>query len=264
MGRAMVRQPRVFLLDEPLSNLDAKLRVSMRAELARLHQRYRVTTVYVTHDQVEAMTLGDRIAVIDKGRLQQVGTPEELYRAPANRFVAGFMGSPSMNFATVDLTGDEARVTVKLAGQEFEVPDALRRLPGLARHLGSRVVLGLRPAAFSIAGPDAGAAVTIVPLGVESLGDEKHVLFQALPAGEPPKPASAPDAGGVPVAVDETAGTQLWTAKVAQQAALAIGRPVSLAVDLSEAYFFDAESGEAIADTRHAEAAGMAAVGSAP
>src|SRR5689334_16728894 len=105
MGRAMVRQPRVFLLDEPLSNLDAKLRVSMRAELARLHQRYRITTVYVTHDQVEAMTLGDRIAVIDKGRLQQIGTPEELYRAPANRFVAGFMGSPSMNFATVELGG---------------------------------------------------------------------------------------------------------------------------------------------------------------
>ncbi|RSM35056.1 sugar ABC transporter ATP-binding protein, partial [Actinoplanes sp. ATCC 53533] len=105
MGRALVRQPRVFLLDEPLSNLDAKLRVSMRAELARLHQRYRITTVYVTHDQVEAMTLGDRIAVIDKGRLQQVGTPQDLYRAPANRFVAGFLGSPSMNFATVEPTG---------------------------------------------------------------------------------------------------------------------------------------------------------------
>ncbi len=119
MGRAMGRQPRVFLLDEPLSNLDAKLRVSMRAELARLHQRYRITTVYVTHDQVEAMTLGDRIAVLDKGRLQQVGTPEQLYRAPANQFVAGFMGSPSMNFATVELGGSGERVTVVLAGRRW-------------------------------------------------------------------------------------------------------------------------------------------------
>jgi multiple sugar transport system ATP-binding protein len=244
MGRALVRRPRVFLLDEPLSNLDARLRVSMRAELARLHQRYRITTVYVTHDQVEAMTLGDRIAVLDKGRLQQVGTPDELYRAPANRFVAGFMGSPSMNFATVDLRGDAERVTVRLAGREFEVPGALGRHPGLAHYLGSAVVMGLRPAAFApITAPEA-AALRIVPLGVESLGDEKHVLFQ------PPSATAVgndePGLEDVPVTVEDAAGTELWTAKVAQQTGVTIGEPIRLAVDLQEAYFFDPANGEAI------------------
>jgi ABC-type sugar transport system ATPase subunit len=106
MGRAMVRHPKVFLMDEPLSNLDAKLRVAMRGELIRLHQRYGTTTLYVTHDQVEAMTLGDRIAVLNAGVLQQVGTPEELYHSPCNVFVAGFIGSPAMNLATATLSTD--------------------------------------------------------------------------------------------------------------------------------------------------------------
>ncbi|MCM4084835.1 ABC transporter ATP-binding protein [Paractinoplanes hotanensis] len=241
MGRAMVRRPRVFLLDEPLSNLDAKLRVSMRAELARLHQRYEVTTVYVTHDQVEAMTLGDRIAVLDKGRLQQVGSPDELYQAPANKFVAGFMGSPSMNFATVQLRGDEDRTTVMLAGRELEVPDAIRRHPALVRYLGSIVVMGLRPASFAVATQPVAGTLPVVPLGVESLGDEKHVLFR-LPANG----ADAAAPGDVPVAVDDVAATELWTAKVGQRAQLAIGRPVPLTVDLSTAYFFDPDTGEAV------------------
>src|SRR5689334_6748028 len=121
MGRAIVREPRVFLMDEPLSNLDAKLRVSMRAELTRLHQRYRTTTIYVTHDQVEAMTLGDRIAVLDKGRLQQVGTSEELYFRPANVFVAGFMGSPSMNMTDAEVS-DDGGLTVVVDGNHWPVP----------------------------------------------------------------------------------------------------------------------------------------------
>jgi len=162
--------------------------------------------VYVTHDQVEAMTLGDRIAVIDKGRLQQVGSPDELYRAPANQFVAGFMGSPSMNFATVVLGGDAGRVTVTLGGQELVVPDAVRRRPGVARYLGSRVVVGLRPAAFSVAETPGVAALTIVPLGVESLGDEKHVLFRAPLAGVAAARVGTDD---IPVTVDEAAGAQL-------------------------------------------------------
>ncbi|GGN50538.1 multiple sugar transport system ATP-binding protein [Actinoplanes campanulatus] len=242
MGRALVRRPRVFLLDEPLSNLDAKLRVSMRAELARLHQRYRVTTVYVTHDQVEAMTLGDRIAVLNRGRLQQVGTPEELYLAPANRFVAGFMGSPSMNFATVVLH-DGDPVTMSLDGAVFPFPDVLRRCPDLAGRFGEEIVLGLRPAAFSLAGPDSAAVVEAVPLGVEALGDEKHVLFEAPHGGGA---ATSGDPGDVPVAVDESSVSRLWTAKVQQHAGLAIGRPVRLALDLSAAYFFDAADGYAI------------------
>jgi multiple sugar transport system ATP-binding protein len=243
MGRAMVRQPRVFLMDEPLSNLDAKLRVSMRAELSRLHQRYRVTTVYVTHDQVEAMTLGDRIAVIDRGRLQQVGTPEELYQAPANRFVAGFMGSPSMNFATVTLEGEDP-VGTTLGGVRFDLPDVLARRPGLRPYLGKQIVIGLRPAAFAVA-PPAPVAPTlrVVPLGVEALGDEKHLLFDA------PRNTDGADAGtadDVPITVDEAAMSQLWTAKVAQHADVAIGRPVVLSLDLREAYFFDPRTGAAI------------------
>ncbi|GIF02090.1 ABC transporter ATP-binding protein [Paractinoplanes rishiriensis] len=257
MGRALVRRPRVFLLDEPLSNLDAKLRVSMRAELSRLHQRYRITTVYVTHDQVEAMTLGDRIAVLDRGRLQQVGTPDELYREPANRFVAGFMGSPSMNFATVDLGGDAGRVTVRLAGREFEVPAALRRRPGLARYLGSAVVMGLRPAAFAPATSAEVAALRVVPLGVESLGDEKHVLFR------PPRAIAAagdePGGEDIPVAVDEADDIELWTAKVSQQTAVSIGEPIGLSVDLREAYFFDPVGGEAIPLQRDIAATAIAA-----
>ncbi|MBM2616346.1 ABC transporter ATP-binding protein [Actinoplanes sp. LDG1-06] len=248
MGRAMVRQPRVFLLDEPLSNLDAKLRVSMRAELARLHQRYGITTVYVTHDQVEAMTLGDRIAVLDKGRLQQVGTPEELYQAPANRFVAGFMGSPSMNFATVELRGDADRAAVTLAGREF----AVHHRPELARYLGSTVVMGLRPAAFALAVASGPETLPVVPLGVESLGDEKHVLFR-LPSGGPDE--AGPEETGpddVPVAVDEAAATELWTAKVGQRAALTIGKRVPLTVDLDQAYFFDPATGDAVAAAEQA------------
>ncbi|RSM59922.1 ABC transporter ATP-binding protein, partial [Actinoplanes sp. ATCC 53533] len=250
MGRALVRQPRVFLLDEPLSNLDAKLRVSMRAELARLHQRYRITTVYVTHDQVEAMTLGDRIAVIDKGRLQQVGTPQDLYRAPANRFVAGFLGSPSMNFATVEPTGGE-RVTVTFDGQKFEIPDAVARYPGLARHLDSPVIIGLRPAAFSPAGPANATAIRIVPLGVESLGDEKHVLFEPPQTGAAVASSTTTPAAGsdVPVTVDESVAAPLWTAKLPQDADVAIGHPLWLTVDLTEAYFFDLDSGQAIPKT---------------
>jgi len=159
--------------------------------------------------------------------------------------VAGFMGSPSMNFATVELGGEKDRVTVRLGGQEYEVPGAVHRRPGLAQYLGAPVVVGLRPAAFSLAeSPDA-AALTIVPLGVESLGDEKHILFEAPAAGPDGTPEAADD---VPVTVDESSGTQLWTAKVTPRSELAIGRPVPLTVDLGAAYFFDPASGEAIAE----------------
>jgi multiple sugar transport system ATP-binding protein len=206
------------------------------------------------------MTLGDRIAVIDKGVLQQVGTPEDLYRRPGNRFVASFMGSPSMNLAAVAVRG-RAPVTVAIGGQDFEVPDALRRWPDLARYVGSKVVMGLRPAAFSSAAPRSGSGLLVLPLGVESLGDEKHVLFDAPSTGATtPSPVVAPVALGVPVAVDESTA-QLWTAKVSQYADLAIGRPVLLSVDLTMAYFFDPETGLAIQEVpaEMPEAAGEAA-----
>src|SRR5215813_7778807 len=148
MGRAIVREPQAFLMDEPLSNLDAKLRVSMRASLAQLHERLGVTTVYVTHDQVEAMTLGHRVCVMRDGRLQQVDTPQYLFEAPVNLFVAGFIGSPAMNFVTADLTRDDGP-TVTFAGYKLPVPAGLLDAkPGLADYLGKRVILGIRPSDF--------------------------------------------------------------------------------------------------------------------
>jgi multiple sugar transport system ATP-binding protein len=227
MGRAIVRHPRVFLMDEPLSNLDAKLRVSMRAELSRLHQRFGTTTIYVTHDQVEAMTLGDRIAVLDMGRLQQVGTPDDLYFRPRNLFVAGFMGSPAINLVKVVLRPDPAAAIV--------ADDAWRLSPAQAVRLVGResVVLGLRPDAFRWPAPADGPAVTVTALAVESLGDERHVLFQA--------PGRTP---GAPTVAD--AAEPLWTAKVGAECHVRVGEQTTLGIDLGQAYFFDATTGLAL------------------
>lgn len=240
MGRAIVRRPRVFLMDEPLSNLDAKLRVSMRAELARLHQRYGTTTVYVTHDQVEAMTLGDRIAVLDKGRLQQVGTPDELYFQPANVFVAGFMGSPSMNLARARLRPGDPPV-LAIGDQRWPLTrEQLAKRPGLAARIGDEVIIGLRPDAFVWPAGDAAARVRVTAAAVESLGNEKHLLFPAL---------------GTPVSGVETAPSQiaradeadtLWTARVRPRCSVSMGDEVVLGVDLDAAYFFDATTQVAI------------------
>jgi multiple sugar transport system ATP-binding protein len=143
LGRAIVRHPRVFLFDEPLSNLDAKLRVQMRVELKKLHLRLGTTAIYVTHDQVEAMTLGDRVVVMKDGLVQQVGDPLELYNQPANKFVAGFIGSPAMNFATVTMVDGNGRITAKNAGLEIEVPGPhADRLRG---HVGQQLTMGIRP-----------------------------------------------------------------------------------------------------------------------
>ena len=150
LGRAIVRHPRVFLFDEPLSNLDAKLRVQMRVELKKLHLRLGTTAIYVTHDQVEAMTLGDRVVVMKDGLIQQVGDPLELYDQPANKFVAGFIGSPAMNFATVTMVDGNGRITAKNAGLEIELPGAhADRLRG---HVGQQLTLGIRPENLHVAG----------------------------------------------------------------------------------------------------------------
>src|SRR6202000_715307 len=148
MGRAIVREPQAFLMEEPLSNLDAKLRVSMRASLAQLHARLGVTTVYVTHDQVEAMTLGQRVAVLRDGQLQQADTPQTLYNAPVNLFVAGFIGSPAMNFVTARLVRDDGPA-VTFAGYRLPVPaSVLEARHGLDAYLGRRVIVGIRPSDF--------------------------------------------------------------------------------------------------------------------
>src|SRR5579871_2994436 len=157
MGRAIVREPAAFLMDEPLSNLDAKLRVSMRAALNQLHERLGTTTVYVTHDQVEAMTLGDRVCVLRDGRLQQVDTPQKLFESPVNLFVAGFIGSPAMNFVNAQLVREDGPA-VTFANHRLPLPASLMTArPGLAGYCGREIILGLRPAEFedaSLADPD--------------------------------------------------------------------------------------------------------------
>src|SRR5690242_5658790 len=179
MGRAIVREPQAFLMDEPLSNLDAKLRVSMRAALNQLHERLGITTVYVTHDQVEAMTLGDRVCVLSDGRLQQADTPQKLFEAPVNLFTAGFIGSPAMNFVLADLGRDGGPAAV-FAGGRLPVPAAVfDAKPGLDRYLGRKVIMGIRPSDFEDAAlGDASWPRLPVTVGVtEELGTEIHVIF---------------------------------------------------------------------------------------
>ena len=170
MGRAIVREPKAFLMDEPLSNLDAKLRVSMRAELAKLHERLRVTTVYVTHDQVEAMTLGQRVAVLRDGLLQQVDTPQNLFHRPVNLFVAAFIGSPSMNLIDAEV----ANGRVSFADVSFELPESS---PAAAAQ--GSLILGIRPTDFEhglTVDPEL-PRLRVQPDVVEDLGSERHVIF---------------------------------------------------------------------------------------
>jgi multiple sugar transport system ATP-binding protein len=239
IGRAMVREPSAFLLDEPLSNLDAKLRTTMRGELARLHARLGITTVYVTHDQVEAMTLGTRVAVLRGGVVQQCASPQELYRGPRNLFVAAFIGSPAMNLV-------EARIAegcVRFAGHAIPLPDG-SPLRGAARS----VIAGIRPAAFTLDGPRAEESlprIEVVPDLVEHLGDEVHVTFAV---------DARPVQGDAVLGAQEEADARLlagdararFVAVLDGRHAPAVGEPVGLRVDHEQLYFFDPASGDAL------------------
>jgi len=237
MGRAIVREPAAFLMDEPLSNLDAKLRVDMRAQLSRLHERLGVTTVYVTHDQIEAMTLGQRVAVMRDGRIQQAGEPHVLYREPANLFVAAFIGSPSMNLVEATVDGD----TVSFAG--FTLPLDRERRPRRAD--GGRVILGLRPESFEDAAfaepglPQIEIAVDVL----EDLGADAHVIF-AIDA--PPVDAAdlrAARENDDAVLVDEGA---LFNARIDPRSSARRGGRLRLALDPSRLHFFDARTGDSL------------------
>jgi multiple sugar transport system ATP-binding protein len=251
MGRAIVREPQAFLMDEPLSNLDAKLRVSMRAALNQLHDRLGITTVYVTHDQVEAMTLGDRVCVLRDGRLQQVDTPQRLFDAPVNLFVAGFIGSPAMNFAVAGLVRDDGPA-VAFAGYRLPVPAAvLAARPGLEGYFGQQVIVGIRPSDFEDAAlGGAGWARLPVRVGVtEELGTEIHVIFTI--DAPPVEHHSITSAAGSHEEEDEavaalSGGKSLWTARVSSRSAARSGQPLELAVDTSRLHFFDPASGQSI------------------
>jgi multiple sugar transport system ATP-binding protein len=174
LARAIVRRPDAFLMDEPLSNLDAKLRVATRAELVELHRRLETTIIYVTHDQVEAMTMATRIAILDRGKLQQVGPPREVYEKPANLFVAAFIGSPPMNTVTGHLGGDESAPRLEVPGAQLVVPDSAAR--AMRAMASSDVVLGVRPEHLRLDGAGIPAEVTVV----ESLGHEQHVVCRLV------------------------------------------------------------------------------------
>jgi len=224
MGRAIVRQPQAFLLDEPLSNLDAKLRVGMRASLAQLHQRLGVTTVYVTHDQTEAMTLGQRVAVMRDGHILQCDSPSELYARPNDLFIAAFIGSPAMNLVEAFPDGDSIRF-----GQ-FSVP-----APRVPR--GERVVLGIRPEAFSLGNP-ALPTIDVRIEVVEDLGSEMHVFFRVEAQTITAEALESASEQGF--LVD---GGALFTARVDAGARVAVGSTVALGVDASRFHYFDADSG---------------------
>jgi multiple sugar transport system ATP-binding protein len=249
MGRAIVREPQAFLMDEPLSNLDAKLRVSMRASLSQLHERLGVTTVYVTHDQVEAMTLGQRVCVLREGKLQQADTPQTLFNAPVNLFVAGFIGSPAMNFVTARLVRDDGPA-VSFAGHRLEVPEGLLTArPGLDGYFGRELIVGIRPSDFEDAGlADPGWARMPVTAGVtEDLGSEIHVLFSIdAPPVQHSSITQAVAGDDDDAAIPLTGGKSLWTARVAARSKVRPGQPVELAVDTSNLQFFDPESGQSI------------------
>jgi len=230
MGRAIVREPQAFLMDEPLSNLDAKLRVEMRASLAQLHANLGVTTIYVTHDQTEAMTLGHRVAVLDGGRILQVDTPQRLYDHPANLFVAAFIGTPAMNLVEGTIEGDE----VVFGG--FRIPLDSARRPEPDRR---DVVVGVRPEAFEAAATAAPGltTLTVLPIVVEELGSDAHVFFRVNAE------AVATDVSGRDEATLLQDSKALFSARVDPRVDVRRGRPIELALDPARLHFFDPESG---------------------
>jgi multiple sugar transport system ATP-binding protein len=255
MGRAIVRQPQAFLMDEPLSNLDAKLRVQLRAEIHQLQRRLGVTTIYVTHDQIEAMTMGDRVAVMNAGHLQQVDTPQVLYDNPRNEFVAGFIGSPSINLVAARLEQQEGKLQVTFGEHTLTVDDQVaRNRSALADYSGRDVILGIRPEDFEDATLDSDAPsdrrLKVVCDLTEPLGSEVLVHFNTG-AERIISSATAADVGedaDVSFGSDsEDADTSTrLVARVSPKSRIAEGSEIELAVDTTRLYFFDPESGDAI------------------
>jgi multiple sugar transport system ATP-binding protein len=257
MGRAIVREPQAFLMDEPLSNLDAKLRVTLRAEIHQLQRSLGVTTIYVTHDQVEAMTMGDRVAVMQLGHLQQVDTPQVLYDQPVNEFVAGFIGSPSINLLHAELQQEDGRLFVSFADYKLAVDDQLaRNRSALADYIGRTVMIGIRPEDFEDAAlePDTPADRRISATAdlTEPLGSEVLVYFSVEATGVISSAVTADAAegdadlyfgggnGDAPEVVTRV------VARVSPRTRIAVGSKIELTVNTSRLYFFDPETRDAI------------------
>jgi multiple sugar transport system ATP-binding protein len=256
MGRAIVREPQAFLMDEPLSNLDAKLRVQMRAEIARIQRTLQVTTIYVTHDQSEAMTLGDRVAVMRKGELQQLDPPQNLYRNPVNLFVAEFIGSPAMNLVEAELSRSNGAAYAEFAGNRLRLEDeTLGSRPGLQRYLGKKVALGIRPedledAALADDATDE-RAISAMPDIREDMGSEVYIHFGvAAPtvATEDVHEAVEDEATVEATLVQAANRGNPFVARISRESHAREGEPVKLVVSTRHLHFFDLESGRAITD----------------
>jgi len=258
MGRAIVRRPQAFLMDEPLSNLDAKLRVQTRAEIARLQNDLGTTTIYVTHDQVEAMTMGDRVAVMRKGELQQVATPQDLYDRPVNLFVGGFIGSPAMNMLEATLVKSNGGLAVEAGGQRLAIDDELvSAQPALTSYEGKKVVLGIRPEDLEDA-----AIAKDVPADrrlhgkvelIEALGSEimAHFTIDAPPALTEDVKELAQDVGDERAVKEAAEGSRQHTTMVGRfdsRAEVKEGEIAEVAVDTRGLHFFDPETGLGIYD----------------
>ena len=261
MGRAIVRNPQAYLMDEPLSNLDAKLRVSMRAQLAALHERLGVTTIYVTHDQIEAMTLGSRVAVLKDGELMQVNTPQSLFDAPANLFVATFIGSPAMNLADAKLVRDQGP-SIVFADYKIPLPDQLvADREGLDRYFDKDIIIGLRPSSLEDANfaPQDWPRIKGEVAVTEELGSEVNLIFTINSPGvhHDIMIAKFDKAAKDEVEAEELAGEgqSLWTARVNPKTQAKVGRSVDLAVDSSGFHFFDKDTGLAIGRVTEGEGA---------
>ena len=230
MGRAMVREPAAFLMDEPLSNLDAKLRVQMRAEIASLQRQLGVTTIYVTHDQIEALTMGDRVAVLKDGVLQQVDTPRTLYHRPANVFVAGFIGSPAMNLFEGRL--QDGRIVLPTAS--IPIPtSAYERFPALGAYDGQPLIFGIRPEDLYDSKLESGSRLATIPakvMSIEELGSELivHVNIDAARIDS-----------GDPDAVEDLGSAANAVARFEEASAVRAGESIDLSVDVSKLHYFD-------------------------
>jgi multiple sugar transport system ATP-binding protein len=249
MGRAIVREPKAFLMDEPLSNLDAKLRVQMRAEIARIQQALKVTTVYVTHDQVEAMTMGDRVAVMRDGELQQVATPQRLYDAPVNLFVASFVGSPPMNLFEAELDRDGSGLLCRIGDSDLELPaDVVAERPALAGYAGRRVAIGIRPEDVREAAGWDGARLRGRILLVESLGSEQlvHIGITARPLERSDLVDTTAQPPGPSLGSDDAEQAVTLLGRFDRHLLLAPDEAVEVAIDPRLLHFFDLETGAAI------------------
>jgi multiple sugar transport system ATP-binding protein len=248
MGRAIIREPQAFLMDEPLSNLDAKLRVTMRTSLQQLHARLGTTTIYVTHDQVEAMTLGQRVAVMRDGKIQQVDNPQKLYDTPANTFVAAFIGSPAMNL--VEGAIEDGRVVMG----DLRVPLPQDRRPSAA---GGRMVVGIRPEAFEDAAfAQAGLPTIDVQVEVlEELGSDAYVFFSVQATQVVIEDALSDNAEDETTLLVDQRDRALFAARVDPRTRARVGDRITLAIDPTRLYFFSSESGESLLNGASARAA---------